>query len=220
MEKVDMYDFFYDELKMLRALTGIRQWENLNELPDPKKAINDLIDLMIKETNVEPYDIISPKVKQRVIHDAILNDPEFIGLNAKFVRKALHTFWMLHGENILFKHNEQKRKDEGPVVLKDPEAVDVLLKSYLNRLRKTAPPPKIENPQKEGKEWQSELERKAVSTQIDPDRKPYTEESIKERNAKIRGMQEKAFRERNPGASEEDVQLFLQSVKKYEIPEV
>lgn len=219
---MEMYDFFTDELKSLKALTGIRQWENLNELDEPIKAINNLIELMIRETESDPFDKIKPIVKQRIIHEAILNDPDFIGLNAKFVRRALMMWWNQNGENVLFKIQEEKKKsDPQPVISGNyPEEI---LNEWLASVKQVAAPEPQMKPEeivKKGKEWTSEIERKAVSTIPDPTRTIYTAETIKERNARIREHQIKAFKERNPEASEEEVKLFLQSIKKYDVPEV
>lgn len=216
-----MDKFFYKQFESLKALTGFNQWDQLNEMANAKDEINKVIDAMVEETKREPFNILKPGVVQRVIHDAMMNDGEFRGLNAKWVRRALNQFWGIHGESILQKHHEQNRKDI-PLVELTPEQsakVDQQINEFLAKLRAVAPPPKIKDAAKEGAEWKSELERKAVSTEIDPDRKPYTAETIAERNKRIRAMQEQAFRSRNPEATEEEVQLFMHQASRYEIPE-
>lgn len=214
---MEIYDFFYEEFGNLKALTGFTQWDQLNDHPNAKEEINKVINAMVEMTEKEPFNILKPKVVQRVVHDAVMNDSEFRGLNAKFVLKALNHFWGIHGESVLQKHHEQNKLPVVQVEIKDPGYVDALIKNFLNSLRATAPPPKIQDPAKEGKEWQSELERKAVSVEIDPERKPYTIETLEARNRSIRQMQEKTFRERNPEASDEEVALFMQSVLKHEV---
>lgn len=217
-----MYDFFYDEFENLKALTGFNQWEKIQE--SGKEEINKIIDLMIDETKREPFKILKPIVLQRVIHDAILNDGEFTGLNAKFVRKALNAWWNIYGGKILEARDQQeKAKPEAPYT-GPPIDVKTLVDCYVNRLKNGFVPDKkltdderAEMARKEGKEWTSDIERKAVSVQPDPERKVYTVETLKERNERIRGMQEKTFRERNPGASEEEVKLFMETMKQHEV---
>lgn len=165
MEK-DNYDFFYEEFENLKALTGINQWEKLNTGTDEGMAeINKIIDLMIAELTRDQYKIVKPSVLQRVVHDAILNDPEFIGLNPKFVRRALNAWWNVNGDRVLMARNENEVK---PVYLspEDNAKVNVLLESYRRRLLAGDGPrmvPKIESQvaEKEGAEWKSEIEKKA-----------------------------------------------------------
>lgn len=88
-----MKDFFKNELKMVQLKTGIRQLENIMNLADWEKQLEQLITLMVDETSKPPFDLIGLDVKQRVISNAIVEDKDFIGLNPKFVRRALNTWW-------------------------------------------------------------------------------------------------------------------------------
>lgn len=162
-----MYDFFYDEFENLKALTGFNQWEKIQE--SGKEEINKIIDLMIDETKREPFKILKPIVLQRVIHDAILNDGEFTGLNAKFVRKALNAWWGIYGQKILEARDAKGPEFYQPVKL-DAEAdarVNTLLQSFYRSIQngvfQQVPDIKPEEVRKQGAEWKSELERKAVS---------------------------------------------------------
>lgn len=219
-----MFDFFYNEFKNLKALTGFNQWEKLNEGPDPEKAIREVINPMVQVTQFEPFRIVKPAVLQRVIHNAIMTDSDFTGLNAKWVLKVLNAWWNIYGGKIL-EARDQQEKQAPPVPYTGPPIdVKTLVDSYVNRLKSGMVPDKkltdeerAEIAQKEGKEWKSDIERKAVSVLPDPERKVYTVETLKERNERIRGMQEKTFRERNPGASEEEVKLFMETMKQHEV---
>lgn len=88
-----MKDFFKNELKTIQLKTGIRQLENIMNLPDWEKQLEQLISLMVDESNKPPFDLIGIDLKQRVISNAIVEDKDFIGLNPKFVRKALNVWW-------------------------------------------------------------------------------------------------------------------------------
>src|SRR5688500_12716663 len=94
----DMFEFFHEEFQTLRAKTGIRQFEQLNEQPDAAKAINDVIEFMCRECEKPPFHVVRPEIKQRVISRAIVEDQEFIGLNAKFVQRALNKWWLVNGD--------------------------------------------------------------------------------------------------------------------------
>jgi hypothetical protein len=162
-----MKAFFKQELETLQAKTGIRQLETLMQKEDWKKEANLLIDLMITECNKPPFNLVTVTVKERVISRAIVEDQEFTGLNAKFVRRALNAWWNINGDRVLMARNEMQR-DAQPVVLtpEDNDKVNVLLESYRRRLLSGDGPkmvPKIESQvaEKEGAEWQSEIEKKA-----------------------------------------------------------
>lgn len=216
-----MFDFFYQEFKSLKALTGFTQWEKLNEMPDPENAIREVINPMVQITQVEPFKKVKPDVLQRVIHNAILTDKEFTGLNAKFVLKALNAWWATYGDKIL-QAIEQKGPEVYEKVKLDPEAdarVNYMLKSFQRSIESGVfqQVPKSKDPEKEGAEWVSGIERKSVIKEIDPDRKVYSLEDLKKRNEQIRAMQEQAFRSRNPGATDEEVALFMHTAKRYEL---
>lgn len=165
-----MYEFFYEEFQTLRARTGIRQWENLNELPSTAaaKAIHDVIDFMCKECEKPPFDVVQMKVKQRVISRAVVEDQDFIGLNAKFVRKALNAWWLTNGDRVIQAMNEASKPDE-PVDLTEEQKrkIDKLLDGYRAHLLQGDGPqsvPKIDKETAviEGAEWKSDIERKAI----------------------------------------------------------
>ncbi len=172
-----MYEFFYEEFQTLRARTGIRQWEMLNDLPKEQaaKEIHTIIDFMCQECNKPPFDIVRPEVKQRVIARAVVEDQDFIGLNAKFVRKALNAWWVTNGDRVIEAINQKEAKVYERVELTpDQKAkIDVMANTYVARLLQgdgPKPIPKLEPDEikKEGKEWKSELERKAVSVEYRP----------------------------------------------------
>lgn len=201
-----MLEFFYNEFKMLKALTGFNQWEKLNDGPDPEKAIREIIDLMIIETKRDPFKIVKPEVVQRVIHDAILNDGEFTGLNAKFVRKALNAWWNVYGLKII-----EARDQKDPNVYEkkplDPEAdarVNVLLKSFERSIKNGVfqQVPKI-SPE-EVQEQGQERPKAHIYRSTDISYQKQIEEKI------IEGRR-RYFKENYPNATEEDLINYLNS---------
>lgn len=167
---MDMYEFFYEELKTLKARTGILQWEKLNEAADREKEVNDLIDFMLVEVNKDPFKKVNPAVIQRVISRAVIEDKDFIGLNAKFVRRALASWWEVNGNRVLMKLQEQEAAAAPKVELtkEQNDFVDTMVNSYVKRLltepaagmTRLSKMPK-QQAAKEGAEWTSNLERKA-----------------------------------------------------------
>lgn len=164
-----MYDFFLNEFKSLRAKTGIRQWEALNDLPDAAKEIHVIIDLMCRECAKSPFNIIQEDVKQRVIARAIIEDEHFIGLNAKFVRRALNAYWKDNGDRVLEKMNQKTAEETTRVELTQEQTakIDEMANRYVAELLqgegpKAVPQLKPDEIKREGAEWQSNLERKST----------------------------------------------------------
>ena len=83
-----MREYFLSLLKTLDKLTGIRQYEKLCQAPNPKEEIKLLLDILCRVTDQFPY--IPDDAKKTILSDAVINDSEFIGLNAKFVAKSLN----------------------------------------------------------------------------------------------------------------------------------
>jgi hypothetical protein len=159
-----MKEFFKKELETLQAKTGIRQFENIMAKDNWQEEIDLLIDLMLDECNKPPFHLVRPEVKQRVISRAIVEDVEFIGLNAKFVRKALNAWWLMNGDRVLQARDENHIP---PKVELDPESnarVDVLLESFKRSIQKgvfqQVGKMELKEAEKEGAEWKSEIERK------------------------------------------------------------
>lgn len=165
---MDMVKFFYQEFESLKAKTGIRQWEQLNELPEASKVIHDHIEFMVRECDKPPFHVVRPEVKQRVISRAIVEDPEFIGLNAKFVNKALYRWWANNGDRIMEQVN--KGNEFKPVELTEEQKrkIDEMANAYVAQLLqgdglKSVPKMDSNVAAVEGAEWRSNLERKAIS---------------------------------------------------------
>src|SRR5688572_20894089 len=83
-----MREFFLDLLQNLDKLTGLKQYEKLLQTTNPKEEIKTLLDILCRVTDQFPY--IPDEDKKRIISDAVINDQEFIGLNAKIVSKWLN----------------------------------------------------------------------------------------------------------------------------------
>jgi hypothetical protein len=213
-----MKEFYLNLLNNLDKLAGLKQLDKIRSIHGEDKAglkneINVLLDVLCRVSSQFPY--ISEVDQQKIITQAVISE-EFHSLNGNTVYK-----WLVRHKDKFFKeshHQEGEEEKKGPPLTGEARAEK--LKEWLEAL---ANPQQLMisrvkvDPATEGKEWVSEVERKAVSTKPDPERHVYTAETLKERNDRIRGMQEKAFRDRNPGASEEEVKLFLETVKKHEV---
>lgn len=109
-----MKDFFKNEIKTVQIKTGIRQLENIMSLPNWESQLEQLINLMVDETSKPPFDLVGIDVKQRVISNAIIEDKDFIGLNPKFVRRAIMTWWNFNKDKYFEKiQHEQERPQNG-----------------------------------------------------------------------------------------------------------
>ena len=80
-----MRDFFMELLNNLDKLTGLRQLEKISAMPNPKKEINDLLDILCR--TCDQFGYIPDSDKQRIISGNVVSDAEFIGLNAKVLFK-------------------------------------------------------------------------------------------------------------------------------------
>jgi hypothetical protein len=83
-----MRDYFLSLLQNLDKLTGMKQYEKLCQLRDYKTEINTLLDILCRVC--EHFQFIPDEAKKQIINDAVISDPEFIGLNAKFIAKSLN----------------------------------------------------------------------------------------------------------------------------------
>lgn len=119
-----MRDYFLNLLQNLDKLAGLRQYEKLMQLPDYKKEINALLDILCRVSDQFQY--IPDEQKKQIIDDAVIADPEFIGLNAKFIAKALNT-----KREFFLKQNEE------PVISPDAltgEAREQRLKEWMKAI--------------------------------------------------------------------------------------
>ena len=164
-----MYEFFHQEFQTLKAKTGIKQWEHLNEQPNAAKGIHEVIEFMCQECIKPPFHVVQPIIKQRVISRAIVEDIDFIGLNAKFVRRALNAWWTVNGDRVMEAMNQKESSAYSRVELTEAQKrkIDRIANKYVAEILQGEGPkmiPKIqpEAVKKEGAEWQSNLERKAV----------------------------------------------------------
>lgn len=214
-----MRDFFLNLLNNLDKLAGLKQLDKIyaihgDDTGSAKKEINMLLDVLCRVSSQFPF---IPEVDQeKIILQAVVSK-EFPNLNANVV-----WHWLNEHKDKYFKESHHVPKEQTAEPLTG-EARQAALDKWLKSLASTEQMivgNKMSRAEMEeqGKEWASEIERKAVSTQPDPERKPYTLEGIKSRNAKIRSLQEQTFRSRNPTASEEEVKLFMISMEKYLIP--
>jgi hypothetical protein len=210
-----MRDFFLNLLNNLDKLAGLKQLDKIyavhgNDILGAKKEIKILLDVLCNVSNQFPF--IPEDDQQKIITQAVISE-EFHSLNGNTLYK-----WLARHKDKYYReaHHEKKEETAEPLT---GEARAAALKKWLDSLANTQQMiiAKKVDAEKEGKEWVSEIERKAVSVIPDPDRNVYTIEQLKARNERIRAMQEKSFRERNPGASEDEVKLFMEDMKRFEI---
>lgn len=83
-----MRDYFKNLLQHLDKLTGLQQYAKLCQTPNPKEEIKTLLDILCRVT--DQYSYIPDESKKQIINEAVISDPEFIGLNAKFIAKSLN----------------------------------------------------------------------------------------------------------------------------------
>lgn len=189
-----MREFFKQQLENLQARTGIRQLEHLMAKDTWKEDVDQLIKFMIEECSKPPFDVVRQEVKERVITRAIVEDQDFIGLNAKFVRRALNVWWLANGDRVIEAMNAKEAKVYERVELTPEQKakIDVMASSYIARLLqgdgiKEVPDVGKDVAAKEGAEWKSELERKAVSVKYQPPPDEYfeTQERIRKAGSEL-----------------------------------
>lgn len=83
-----MRDFFKNLLQNLDKLTGIQQYSKLCQTANPKEEIKTLLDILCRVC--DQYSFMPDEAKKQIISEAVITDPEFIGLNAKFIAKSLN----------------------------------------------------------------------------------------------------------------------------------
>lgn len=84
-----MRDYFKHLLQNLDKLSGHKQYEKLCQAPNPKEEITTLLDILTRVCDQFPF--IPDESKKQIIQEAVISDPEFIGLNAKFIAKSLNS---------------------------------------------------------------------------------------------------------------------------------
>lgn len=206
-----MRDFFLNLLEKLDKLAGLKQLDKIyavhgDDILGAKNEIKVLLDVLCRVSLQFPF--IPDDDQQKIITQAVITE-DFPSLNGHVVYT-----WLNRQKDKYFKqsHHEEKVVSAEPLT---GEARDAKLQEWMNSLANAQQmiiATKKVDAEKEGREWISEVERKGISSGV----KYTTPEDIEAHNAKIRALQERTFRERNPGASEEEVYLFLQSIKKYE----
>lgn len=213
-----MRSFFLNTLENLDKLAGLKQLDKIyavhgEDLESAKNEIKVLLDVLCWVSSQFPF--IPDNEQQKIVMQAVITE-EFHSLNGNTLYK-----WLARNKDKFYKQSHHQTKEEQPSDKPlTGEARDKMYETWLNSLANAQQmiiATKRVDAEKEGKEWVSQIERKAVSTEIDPERKVYTIEQLRQRNERIRQMQEQEFRRRNPGASEEEVGLFMLSMKKYEV---
>lgn len=101
-----MKEFFTHLLNKLEILTGIRQLERLQDKP---QQLNELLDACVEAVAAFT---MKEEIKKTVLMDAVTTDPDFIGLNVKWVRKTLNNWVKIHG---MASGVEQTKPDVDPV---------------------------------------------------------------------------------------------------------
>lgn len=82
-----MRDFFLQQLNSLDKMTGLQQLNKLMAMDDPKKEINDLLDILCRVC--KQFNYIPEEDMKRIISESILSDQELTSLNGKIIFKWL-----------------------------------------------------------------------------------------------------------------------------------
>lgn len=83
-----MRDFFKQELKTLKAKTGLNQYENISAMPDAQFQFKILLDSM--ELACNEFHYIPDNDKKRIIQEGIMRENEFTSLNSRVIWKWLN----------------------------------------------------------------------------------------------------------------------------------
>lgn len=200
-----MTAFFKDQLINLKMKTGLNQFENMKQDPDWKQKANDLVRQLVEEARKPPFNKIKPEVIQRVLADAMMNDKDFIGWNPKWVRIALNSWWTIYGGKIMEALEKQEKEAPPPPYTGPPIDVDALINSFKQRLKEAPMMRRVPEVSPDEAKEEGQVRPKAQIYRS-------TDRSyLNEINAKIRKGRELHFRENYPGATEEQVQQYLDS---------
>lgn len=122
-----MRDFFKQELKTLKAKTGLNQYETFSSMPDAEVQLKALLDGMVSVCS--GFNYIPDDHKKEIIKAAIITDPDFTGLYARVVFK-----WLQAKNNLYFKeeaHQKEKSVYDKVQLTEDQRTeVDKLLDDY------------------------------------------------------------------------------------------
>lgn len=97
-----MREYFLNLLKNLDKLTGMKQYEKLCQMKNPKEEIKILLDILCRVC--EHFFYIPDDAKKQIIDEAVISDQDFIGLNAKFIAKSLNAkkeFYMSQKDDVV-----------------------------------------------------------------------------------------------------------------------
>lgn len=188
-----MRDFFKQELKTLKAKTGLNQYETFSGMPDAEVQLKALLDGMVSVCS--GFNYIPDDHKKEIIKTAIITDPDFTGLNARVVFK-----WLQAKNHLYFKevaHMETEVKEE-PLKGDDMQKMLDEWKRELEGVSNNFSVPKLtpEEIEKEGREDERALE--AALDKLSPIRegwKPPSKETI-EMQAKVRSIASKLYKDR------------------------
>jgi hypothetical protein len=202
-----MTAYFKNELTNLKMKTGLNQFENMKLEPDWKDKANALVYELVAVATSDPFNKVKPDVIQRVLTDAVLNDKDFIGWNPKWVRITLNAWWAVYGGKILEAIAELEKKEAPPAPYTGPPIdVDVLINTYVARLKESPMVRKVPDVSPEEAKKEGKVRPKAhFHSKTDA-------AYIAEVNERIRRGREIHFRQNYPGATEDEVQAYLISL--------
>jgi hypothetical protein len=83
-----MREFFKQLLNDLKRLCGLNQLQTLNDMPEPRKEIAALLDVLCRVADQFP--MIPDADKQKIIENGVIFDTEFTGLNARVIARWLN----------------------------------------------------------------------------------------------------------------------------------
>lgn len=199
-----MRQFFLDLLNNLDKLAGLRQAEKIyashDDPAEAKKEISQLITVLVSVA--DQFTTIPEEHKQRIIRNAVMTDPEFTSLNARIVYK-----WLNGQKDKFYKelaHQPTVIKEEDKPIPKDDPRYD----DYCEQWKKALAP----------MEERINITAKREVTILGHERQgrtnytPLSDEEVIQRENHRRELAEQYWRERHPGATEEQVKEFLESL--------
>jgi hypothetical protein len=122
--------FWRLEFEKQKFRTGMLQNEKLSDADR-----DELIGLLTEECKRQVYYMIPKDIMQRVISDAVVNDPEFKGFNVAWVRRSINTWWHLAGYKLMAKEQREDPDKKIQLTPQQNEQVNYMLNSFVQRLK-------------------------------------------------------------------------------------
>lgn len=128
-----MREFFKQLLTDLKRLCGLNQLQALNDMPDPRKEISALLDVLCRVA--DQYPMIPDADKQKIIENGVIHDTEFTGLNARVIAR-----WLNQHKDRYLSIQSTKTTDEANRRVLTPDEYAPYLDQWLEQVKKIGNP--------------------------------------------------------------------------------